>query len=92
MESNEITEVKSRLKQLIAYELDTSIEIESITDEMSLYEDGVGLDSISIVNLIVLIEEKFEITLSETDLTTASFKNINSLSEFVSLKISSKNQ
>lgn len=82
--------IKNQLKQIIAYELDANIPIESIRDDSSLYEEGLALDSISIVNLIVLVEEKFNINLEDNEVNLATFTSVNSLANLLEEKIDSK--
>lgn len=82
------TDLKEKLKGIIVMELAVQIPIEEITDDVSLYEDGLGLDSISIVNLIVLIEKHFGLTFEENEISAAFFNNINSLAGFIQSKLS----
>lgn len=79
--------IELKLKEIIANELDINVSVDEINSEISLYEDGVGLDSISIVNLIVQIEDKFNIELLENEISTSVFSNIKSLAKFIREKI-----
>ena len=79
--------IKNQLKQIIAHELDANIPLESIHDNSSLYEEGLALDSISIVNLIVLVEEKFGISLEDNEVNLATFSSVNSLAELLEKKL-----
>jgi acyl carrier protein len=80
-------EVKSKLKDIIINDLDANIEAGQVLDDISLYEDGVGLDSISIVNLIVMLEKKFGFTFEENELNATMFGSINNLTDFIYKKI-----
>jgi len=80
-------EVKSGIKDIIVHDLDANIKIEDIDEEASLYDDGLGLDSISIINFIVLIEKKFGIGFEENEISSKLFSNINTLGEFVHAKL-----
>ena len=82
-----VDEVKSRLKGFIVNDLDANISITDISDDISLYDDGLGLDSIAIINLIVLIEKKFDMNFEENEISSSLFSNINNLSSFVHSKI-----
>jgi acyl carrier protein len=75
--------IQQKLKEIIANELDVNMNIDEIDSEISLYEDGVGLDSISIVNLIVQIEEKFQIEFLESDMSAGTFSSINALAKYI---------
>ena len=45
-------------------------------------EEGL-LDSFDIVNIVSMLEEKFEIIISGEDVTPENFKNIKNLTEFI---------
>ena len=79
--------VKDQLKQIISEDLDLNIDKNEIRTDISLYEDGVGLDSISIVNFIVSIEEKFSINFNENEMNTQLFSSIDNLAELIATKI-----
>lgn len=44
----------------------------------------VGIDSYSIVEIILFIERKFNVTLSDSQLVPSNFLSINSIAELVS--------
>ena len=87
MKNETIDQVKAKLKEVIAKNLDANIDVNDISDEASLYEDGLGLDSITIVNLIVQIESTFDFTFEHEEINSALFKNINSLGDFITSKL-----
>ena len=49
-----------KLKEIIVDELDVDQTMESIDENESLFEDGIGLDSVVIMEFIVMIEEVFQ--------------------------------
>jgi acyl carrier protein len=81
---NEITE---RLKHIIADELDINTKLENIRDDVSLLEDGIGLDSVAVMEFISIIEEKFAFQFSDDELSMEPFKNLSVLSEFVAARM-----
>ena len=54
------SEIVDQIKELIASELDVNLEVAEIGEEDSLFEDGLGLDSIAIVELITVLEGRFK--------------------------------
>ncbi len=76
-----------RLKKLISKELDVNIKQSDISSEVSLYEDGLGLDSIAIVDLIVLMEKEFSFSFEDSELNAELFKNLNTLAQFIDQKL-----
>jgi acyl carrier protein len=85
MNALSLDETKFRLKKIISQELNVNIRFEDIGDDVSLYEDGVGLDSISIINFVVLIESHFQISFGE-DINAKMFSTINNLADYVHAK------
>jgi acyl carrier protein len=80
----------NQLKTIMAEELDVNLNVEEIDENASLFEDGLGLDSIAIVELISLVEQHFDFQFSDTDLTPEYFSNLNVLADFISAKLSSQ--
>lgn len=82
-----MNEIIQRLKQIIAEELDINAKIENIRDDVGLLEDGIGMDSVAIMEFISIIEEKFGFQFSDTELSMEPFKNLTVLSQFIAEKI-----
>lgn len=77
---NAITE---RLKDIIVNDLDIKANREVLQDDVSLLESGVGLDSVSVMEFISIIEEKFEFEFSDEELSMEPFESLKTLSEFI---------
>lgn len=92
MEEHNIQAVKLKLKEIVLNDLDVNIESQQIDDTVSLYDDGIGLDSIAIINFIVLVEERFNISFDENEISARVFSNIQSLGEFILTKITKDSQ
>lgn len=88
MNSLTLEEIKLKLKTIISDELDANIRLEDIGDDVSLYEDGIGLDSISIINFVVLIESRFYMSFGD-DINAKMFSNINNLATYIYSKMES---
>ena len=80
----------NQLKTIMAEEQDVNLKVEEIDENASLFEDGLGLDSIAIVELVSLVEQHFGFQFSDAELTPESFNNLNVLADFVSAKLSSQ--
>ncbi|AOY80287.1 phosphopantetheine-binding protein [Moorena producens JHB] len=83
--------VANQLKQLIVQELDVNLKLENIDDNAPLFYEGLGIDSLAIVELITLIEEHFKFEFSDSDLRADNFVNLNSLANLVARKIKPEN-
>jgi acyl carrier protein len=75
-----------QLKTIIAERLDTNIKREEITPDVSLLEDGLGLDSIMVVELVSSIEEHFSFQFEEDELDLRLLTNLRTLATFVASK------
>jgi acyl carrier protein len=78
--------IVNQLKTLIAEELDVNLKPEEIDQTVSLFEDGLGLDSIAVVELIALIEKQFKIEFADSELNLESFSNLNVLADCIAQK------
>lgn len=79
--------IMNQLKEIIAHKLDVNLELAEINENVSLYEDGLGLDSIAIVDLIVSIEQSFSISIQDEELNAGLFKNLTTLADFIRGKV-----
>ena len=80
--------IKQTIKGLIATDLDVNIELEEIGDDVSLLDKGLALDSVVIVELINLLEERFDFHFSDEDMNTELFESLSALADFVARKTS----
>ena len=82
------SEVVDQIKELIASELDANLTMAEIGESASLFEDGLGLDSVAIVEFITILEDRFGVQFSELDLTKELFQNISTIADFIVEKTS----
>ena len=79
--------LKRRLKELLVSGLrlqDT--EPASIADDQPIFVEGLGLDSIDALELVVLIEEQFGIAIPDEEVGKNAFASIAALAEFISVE------
>jgi acyl carrier protein len=81
-------EVLSQLKNIIVNDLDVNIKQEDLNENSPLFEEGIGLDSVTIMEFISLIESKFSIQFLDEELDFKQFNSLSTLANFVSTKIS----
>lgn len=72
-----------QLKEIISEKMDVNISRDEIDPDVSLFEDGLGLDSIAIVEFITLIEENTGYRFKEGGLDMDNFKNLRTLAECI---------
>jgi len=75
-----------RIKTIISEKLDVSCDLDKVNPEISLLEDGIGLDSISIVNFIVMVEKEFGISFNEEDLSMDMFSSLVKFCDVIEAK------
>jgi acyl carrier protein len=78
--------ILTQLKKIISEELDVNLSMDEIDENASLFEDGLGLDSVVIVELIALAEERFGFLLSEDELNLESFVNLRVFADVIASK------
>lgn len=65
-----------------------NFEYKTISDEMEIYGRGFGLDSLDLVELINILEEKLKIELTMEELMEAeAFENFGTLWKFIARKV-----
>ncbi|MBN1238254.1 MAG: acyl carrier protein [Gammaproteobacteria bacterium] len=74
------------LKWILADEMDLGLTADQINATVPLLEDGLNLDSIAIVELIAVLEERFAFQFHDADLRTASFANLEALAKVITAR------
>ncbi len=82
-----MSEVVDQLKTIIAEDLDVNLKAAEIDEDASLFEGGLGLDSIAIVELISLIEKKFSLQFTDSELNPECFSNLKVLTSAIDGKL-----
>jgi acyl carrier protein len=59
------------------------ITIEDIENDEPLFREGLGLDSIDALELVVAIEKIFNIIIEDEDVGRKAFASINALAKFI---------
>jgi len=77
-------ELKAQLKELLITGLRLQdVAAGGIADDQPIFVEGLGLDSIDALELVVLIEEHFGIAIPDEEVGKKAFASINALAEFV---------
>ncbi len=85
-----IANIQDRVKKVIIERLDMRAGVLKISGNTPLIGKGLGLDSASLVELVVAIEEEFQIMIDEEDINVDLLRDINSLSDYVCKKLESQ--
>ena len=76
--------IKSDLISYVTRDIVTSRGV-VISDDTDLLTSGI-LDSLSLMKLVVFVEEQFGIVVGETELIPKNFISVSAISQFVSAK------
>jgi len=79
----EENEIKERLKRMMVNRLELKVSPEEIKDNEPLFGEGLGLDSVESLELVVGIEEEFGVVIEETDDVREKFYSVNTLAAFI---------
>ena len=71
-----------KIKEILAKQL--RVDINTLTDETNIVED-IGADSLDVVEMLMLIEESFGITVPDEDV--AQLKTVGDVAHYVEQKI-----
>lgn len=76
--------LKQNLKEMLVRDLKLQdITPEEIGDADPLFEQGLGLDSLDAVELVVLINKHYNIQIQDMEEGRVAFASINALADFI---------
>ena len=78
------TSIDQRIKDLLCKNLD--VESEVLTGPVDLREFGLGVDSVSTMEIIVALESEFGIEIDESEFDPEVLRTVTSLSQYISQK------
>ncbi len=82
-------ELKPRIRQLIVRQLKLDIDPASIRDDAPLFGDaanGLGLDSIDALELVLGVEKEFGIKVQDEEVGVTAFASVDALCDFIRQK------
>ncbi|MBN1865704.1 acyl carrier protein [Candidatus Sumerlaeota bacterium] len=76
--------LESQLKALLVEELNLEdVNPEEMEDDAPLFGEGLGLDSLDAVELVVLLKKHFSIDIKDMEEGRRAFQSIRSLADYV---------
>jgi acyl carrier protein len=77
-------ELKKQIKEIIVRDLKLQgVKPEEIGDQAPLFEEGLGLDSLDAVELVVLVQKHFGVQIEDMDEGQAAFRSVDTLAQFI---------
>jgi acyl carrier protein len=76
--------VLEKVKRIVVEDLDVNLTYEDLDETVPLFEDGLALDSVVLVELISFIEKRFNIALHDDVLSMETFQSLQSVARVVS--------
>ena len=81
---NALEEIRETLKIKLIDQLSLEdITPEEITDDMPLFGEGLGLDSLDAVEIIVLLQRNFAVEVKDAQESREIFKTVRTLAEYI---------
>lgn len=79
--------LENELKELIIKDLKlVDVTLEDINDDDQLFGDGLGLDSLDAVELVVLLQKHYKIETKDLEESREVFTSIRTLADYVRSK------
>lgn len=78
--------ILDQLKTILDEELNLPVNTENFNESTALDGEGLDLDSLGFVELIMQIEDRFNFQFTENEINLENFKTIGSLSSLIASK------
>jgi acyl carrier protein len=75
--------VRTALKELLVSGLRLDVSPGDIADDAPIFGEGLGLDSIDALELVVLVEERFSVGIPDEETGRHVFGSVTALTDFI---------
>ena len=79
-----MSDLKIKLKEQLIEHLNLEdFTVKDIADDLPLFGDGLGLDSIDALEIIVMLDRNFNIKISNPEDGAKIFQSVNTIAEYI---------
>ena len=75
--------LRTEVKELLVSGLRLDVRPADIADDAAIFGEGLGLDSIDALELVVLVEERFRVSIPDEEVGKRAFASVNALVDFI---------
>ena len=75
--------LKAEIKRAIVESLRLPISVNDIGDSTSLFGEGLGLDSIDVLELVLEMERRFGVSITEEETGQRVLRSVDSIADFI---------
>jgi acyl carrier protein len=76
-------ELKAEVKRALVRSLRLPIPPEEIGDSMPLFGEGLGLDSIDVLELVLELERSFGVSINDEQTGTRVLRSVDAIADFI---------
>jgi acyl carrier protein len=75
--------LRPRIKEVLVQSLRLPYPAAEIADDVGLFGEGLGLDSIDALELVLAIEREFGVTIGDEQTANRVLRSVNAIAEFI---------
>ena len=84
---SEVSELKQKIKEVLIDELMLQEQPDEIDNDTALFGEGLGLDSVDALQLVVALEKNFGLKISDAENAKHILRSIDTIAEAVTDKL-----
>lgn len=82
--TDERSELMARIREMMVRGLHLDIRPEDIVDTAPIFgEEGLGLDSLDALEMVVLVEEEFQVSIPDEEVGKRAFASVAVLADYI---------
>ena len=85
-------QVLEKIKRIVVEDLDVNLRYEDLDETVPLFEEGLALDSVILLELIRFIEKRFDIELRDEALSMETFRNLQSVAQVIRTQLAEQHE